>query len=197
MRRLLNSLLPCVLFACAVLSANGQLTIGTGTGNPGTVSGLPTTGTPGEITSGLELEIIQPSTLRVGLTFDSGASLLLNMNTSTPSVATLTIPGGLTLNNTSLSFLDTATSPATLTYGTTFTLINYVGAESGDFDVNGAPVADGGTFTIGNNQFVLNYAVGDPAVDITVVPEPSTWVLTLAGVGLLVRLRRALRKPIC
>ena len=104
--------------------------------------------------------------------------------------ATLNLPGDLTLNSTHLTLNDLATTPQKLAIGTTFNLIQYAGTETGEFSINGTTVPDGGTFQLGSNTFELLYAMGDPSVEIMVVPEPSTWGMIFAGLGLLAFFRR-------
>ena len=91
-----------------------------------------------------------------------------------------------------LTITDSAAAP--VAPGTTFTLIHYTGTETGMFSINGAPVPEGGLVSLGGENFVLNYAVGDPSVVLTAVatPEPSAVLMALvAGAVFVVLLRRA------
>jgi len=56
-------------------------------------------------------------------------------------------------------------------------------------------VADDSSITVGANQFVVNYNdAGGTAVTITTVPEPQTWGMLLAGLGVLGQWQRSRRK---
>ncbi len=203
MRDLLHLSLAIVFFAGFTLNTSAQVIIGTGNGPTGPGSGNPFSNPFSGLPSTMSFDttsntlIVNAASSLPGALVINGPGLLFHIDTSTLSAATLSLNGGLDLLvNTPLTIVDDAASPVTLAGGTTFTLVHYVNSESGQFVINGSVIAEGGTFSLGNNQFVLNYAYGDPDVEITVAPEPSTWMLTLASVGLLVWWRRFSRKII-
>jgi autotransporter-associated beta strand protein len=125
----------------------------------------------------------------------------------------LVVNGGLNLDlndSTILTFTDLASTPQAFVDDTTiFALINYAGAWNGGlFTYSGSVLADGDRFTVGSQEWEIDYNrtssagldnfTGDylPSgsfVAITAVPEPSTWAMALAGLacgGYVVRRRR-------
>lgn len=112
-----------------------------------------------------------------------------------------------------LSIADLNPSPAPfVNYTTIFALINYSGTWNGGlFTFNGSPLANGDWFKVGGQEwkidynrssatgldnFTGDYLAGGSFVAITAVPEPSTWVLALAGLaggGWALRRRRPSR----
>ena len=83
-----------------------------------------------------------------------------------------------------LSDLSTSTAVAG---GTVLSLINYAGNWNGGlFTYNSATLLDGDTFTLGANQWRIEYAsavqgsnvttpIGSNFVNLIVVPEPTVW----------------------
>jgi autotransporter-associated beta strand protein len=125
----------------------------------------------------------------------------------------LVVNGGLNLDlndETILTFTDLASTPQAFVDDTTiFALINYAGAWNGGlFTYNGSVLADGDRFTVGSQEWEIDYNrtssagldnfTGDylPSssfVAVTAVPEPSTVALALAGLacgGWMTRRRR-------
>ncbi|MFM8414796.1 MAG: PEP-CTERM sorting domain-containing protein, partial [Planctomycetota bacterium] len=94
---------------------------------------------------------------------------------------------------------------------TVFAMINYSGGWNGGlFTYNGTPLADGSRFTVGSQEWEIDYNRTSAAglanftgdylptssfVTITAVPEPGTLVL-LAAAGLAVMARRRPRSPV-
>lgn len=115
----------------------------------------------------------------------------------------LVISGNLNLdlgNGSILAVIDLAGSPNPFTDNTTmFALINYLGSWNGGlFTYNGNVLADGGVFTVGSQQWEIDYNrtstlglanfTGDylPSssfVAITAVPEPAAFAMAVAGVA--------------
>jgi hypothetical protein len=141
-------------------------------------------------------------------TFAAGASFAYEVDSSDPlslgsAADLLVVSGNLNLdtgNGTILTVADLAGSPNAFVDNTTiFALINYSGTWNGGlFTYGGAPLADGGTFTVGGQQFLIDYDrtssaglanfTGDylPSssfVTITAVPEPATYAMALAGLA--------------
>src|SRR5262249_24744178 len=109
----------------------------------------------------------------------------------------LVVNGGLSLNG-SVTLNLSQIAGGTLVSGK-LTLINYSGTWNG---VGFANYADGRVFTLGANQWQINYndttggsnfaadQTGSKYVTLTVVPEPGAWMSLLGGCGVLVGLRR-------
>lgn len=138
------------------------------------------------------------------LVLDGGSTFTYAMNTSTLQGSLIHSGGNLGIGSgASLVFSGDLTALAA--YGSKFTLISYFGGwDGGLFTVDGSLVADGGTFLIGQNRWLFNYAnntgggnfSGDQAgavrfVTITAVPEPGILLIAnLAIIGWLARRRR-------
>jgi autotransporter-associated beta strand protein len=141
-------------------------------------------------------------------TFAAGATFAYEVDSTNPlslgsAADLLVVSGNLNLdtgNGTILTLADLAGSPSPFVDNTTiFALINYSGTWNGGlFTYGGTPLADGGTFTAGSQQWVIDYNrasatglanfTGDylPSssfVTITAVPEPSTCAMALAGLA--------------
>jgi hypothetical protein len=95
-----------------------------------------------------------------------------------------------------ISFSDLSQSPAPFAPGTILTLVNYGGAwHGGVFSLNGTPLDQGGELTLGGTVWGIDYTaatggvnfqadqIAGRFVNITVVPEPSTFALL--GLGAL------------
>ena len=125
----------------------------------------------------------------------------------------LVINGGLNLDlndSTILTFTDLASTPQAFVDDTTiFALINYAGAWNGGlFTYSGSVLADGDRFTVGSQEweidynrtsfagldnFTSDYLPSSSFVAITAVPEPSTLVLLGIAAAILAVRRRAAR----
>jgi len=167
--------------------------------NGGTLQGK---GTMGDVTlsAGSTLKAGDSTTLAnltVGaLVFGANATLQLKLDSSLAQSDTLIVTGHLVLNETDLALNDLAALPQTLLNGITLTLLSYgdgmgdgLGTGTDLFRYNGQDLTEGSTFTVGSNTFRINYAVGDPTVTVTAVPEPGTWLLLALGLGLAVFIR--------
>jgi hypothetical protein len=163
--------------------------IGTLTLNSGTLGSL-----AGNlvVTSGGTFTVVDTDSLPSSLTLGTGSTLQLNIDTSTAIANTLSIAGNLTLDDPNLIVTDLADPQDPVADGTTFDLIHYDGTETGEFVVNGTSIPEDGTFTLGDNEFKVDYAAGDPNVMLTAVavPEPSAWMMVIGGVCFLAFLRR-------
>jgi len=145
------------------------------------------------VSPGATFTVVDTTNLPSSLTLDAGSTLQLSVDTLTALANTLSIAGNLNLNGTKLIVTDLAGTSQAVPEGTTFALIHYGGTETGEFVINGVPIPNGGTFTLGKNEFVIDYAAGDPNVEITAVPEPSTWMMMAGGISLLACWRRVKR----
>lgn len=135
-------------------------------------------------------------TLSMGtLVFNGGSTLALEINTSTLTSDLLLTTSGLTLDTNvspTLSLADLGGN-VSLALGTQFTLLTYQGTWNGGlFNVGGTPIADGGIFTLGANQFQLDYNAGANGNNLTLVavPEPGSAALLLGGLAGLLGFRR-------
>lgn len=194
-----------------VLNVNGDNSAATGAvsvaggavGGTGRLGGAITVGTGGGITPGTgigtlggtqSVSFTDGSTL--GSEINSGGVLadLLNVGTD------LNLAGTVTLTLTDLS----ASTP--ITQGTVLSLVNYGGAWNGGLlTYSGSALADEDLFSFGVNQFRIDYnstvqgvnvtsPVGANYVNLVAVPEPTTSVALLSGLGLsalMLRRRRA------
>lgn len=145
------------------------------------------------------------------LTFNNSSAFEYEVNSS---VATSVgadlqkVTGNLDLNGTvTLTLTDLAVPPVAFADTTKFTLINYSGAwNDGLFTYAGNAVANGATFTAGLNTWQLDYNAvtgglnfsgeyyaGGRFVNITAVPEPTTWALLAASLAVVIVFRRRLK----
>lgn len=203
--------------SAGTLLVNNMAGSGLGSGavivNGGAIGGV------GSFTGGLTINAgatLQPGAGSIE-TLGSGA-LVMNNNSvfeyEVSSSASLSagadlqrVSGGLTLNGTVvLSLSDIATTPSGFLQGTTFTLVNYTGEWNGGlFTVNGNAIADGGTFVVGANTWMIDYNASTGGsnfsgeytsisnfTNIVVIPEPGTLALAFVGVfSPLFKLRRS------
>lgn len=200
--------------SAGTLLINNTAGSGAGSGNVHVNTG----GTLGG-TGGFTGEVIVQNggTLRPGAsigTLGSGALTMTDGSTFAyevdSSVATsvgadlLKVSGDLSFTDTvTLTLTDIAGAPAAFSLGTTFSLINYTGTwDGGLLTFGGNAIANGGFFTAGLNTWQLEYDAasggsnfsgeyaGGSFVNITAVPEPSTLLSLLGGLGFLAGLRR-------
>lgn len=200
------------------LSVNGSLgntsvTVASGAelGGSGSIVGMLAMLAGGTLSPGNSIE-----SLSVGaVAFDAGSTFEYEVDSSLlGSLGTaadlLVVNGNLDIASGSLlSFLDiTSGSPQPFANATTFALINYSGNWNGGlFTYGGSPLADGGTFKVGSQDWEIHYNsptggsnyTGDylPSssfVTVAVVPEPSTKVVFGALVACAALLRRPRRK---
>jgi len=143
--------------------------------------------------------------LAAGATSFASATFAYEVDSSAALAAAadlLVVSGNLDIAAGSLLALtDIAGTTAPFVENTTvFAMMNYSGSWSGGlFTSNGTPLADGSRFTVGSQQWEIDYNRTSAAglanftgdylpnssfVAITAVPEPSTLVLTALGVGM-------------
>ena len=133
------------------------------------------------------LTLASTATYVVNITGTStGTDANLNdIGTSTVLTLTGTASSSLSLGGATLQVNDVG---ATITAGQVFKFIKYDGS---------ANVWDGTTFgtitSLGGNQYTVNYAAGDPFVELQAVPEPGTWAMLLGGFGVLAFWQRSRR----
>jgi hypothetical protein len=68
-----------------------------------------------------------------------------------------------------------------LPQGTTLSLANYVGGQSGVFSRGGAALAENATFTVGLNTWRINYSATESGANVT-APLPSSSFVNIAVV---------------
>jgi autotransporter-associated beta strand protein len=112
----------------------------------------------------------------------------------------LVVNGNLSIGSGAIvAFDDLAASPLPFADNTTiFALINYAGTwDGGLFTYQGVPLADGATFSVGTQQWLIDYNRASSAgldnftsdyvsgsfVTITAVPEPSNFLIAVAGLA--------------
>ena len=183
---------PVTVLAAAELGGSGA------SGGPVSVAA------GGTLSPGSSIESLATGTA----TFAAGATFAYEVDSTNPlslggAADLLVVSGNLNLdtgNATILTVADLAGSPSPFVNHTTiFALINYSGTWNGGlFTYGGVPLADGGTFTVGSQDWLVDYNrtsaagldnfTGDylPSsrfVTITAVPEPSTYAMALAGIA--------------
>lgn len=139
--------------------------------------------------------------------FNNGSSFLSELDSSASGAGSgdvLLVTGDLALDGTvNLLLADLAAVPAPFEQGKTYTLVNYTGAWNDNlFTFDGTPLSNGSQFSWGGTDWRIDYdatADGVNATDLTtssfvnivVVPEPGTLVITLLGLaGAALPLRR-------
>jgi autotransporter-associated beta strand protein len=220
------------IFGGGRLSVNGAL------GNTAvTVQNTGTLGGSGSIGGGVLMDgggVLSPgnsiASLAVGATAFTGTSEFVaastfeyevdstNLGALGTAADLLVVNGGLNLDlndTTILTFTDLASTPQAFVEDTTiFALINYAGAWNGGlFTYSGSVLADGARFTVGSQEWEIDYNrtssagldnfTGDylPSgsfVAVTAVPEPSTWAMAFAGLacgGWMMRRRKQAGGP--
>ena len=185
---------------------NSAVTVGSGgtLGGEGAIGGAVSVAAGGALAPGSSIESLSTGTA----TFAAGASFAYEVDSTNPlslgsAADLLVVSGNLNLDTgggTILTVADLAGSPNAFVDNTTiFALINYSGTWNGGlFTYGGAALADGGTFSVGGQQWLIDYDrtsaagltnfTGDylPSsnfVTITAVPEPCTCVMALAGIA--------------
>lgn len=160
-------------------------------GGTGTINNAASIAVNGTIAAGASI-----GTLGTGaVSFNNGSTFSYELDSTAVGADLLNVGGALDLNGTVvLDLTDLAT--AALAANTRFTLISYDGLWNGGvFDGH----ADGSVFTLGANNWQINYAdtsAGlnggsfDNFVTLTVVPEPTAAVLGSIGLMCLMRRRR-------
>jgi MYXO-CTERM domain-containing protein len=201
-----NTFTGTTTVSAGTLLVNNATDSGTGSGEVNVNSGATLGGTgaisgavnvSGVLSPGSSIESLGTGTL----TFNDESSFNYEINTDTVGGDLLHVSGGLNIgSNVTLNLTDLASLSETLTVDTKFTLLSYTGAwNSGTF--NG--YADDSTFLFASNQWRINYNdlnggsnfTSDQAgatgfVTLTVIPEPSSAMLGLGGLGALLLRRR-------
>ena len=176
-------------------------------GGSGTIGGAVTIESGGVLAPGNSIESLTTGALSFadGATYDYeiDSSVLSDAADFTKALGELSLTGTV-----DLAISDLAGSPTAFAPGTIFSLINYTSSwNDGLFSVDGSPIANGGTFTVGLNTWRLDYDAasggsnftGDYTtgsfVNIVVVPEPTASAIAAIGMALgaaaLRRRRRA------
>jgi len=192
---------PVAVLAAAELGGSGMI------GGPVSVAG------GGSLAPGNSIASLATGTA----SFAAGATFAYEVDSTDPlSLGTaadlLVVSGGLNLdagNGSLLSFTDLNSSPQPFINNTTiFALINYSGSWNGGlFSYGGTPLADSSTFTVGSQQWEIDYnsptggsnytsdyLPSSNFVTVMAVPEPGTLALLAVGVGLLSALARSSRR---
>lgn len=141
-------------------AATGDVTVsGSGTLNgTGTIGGATTVSSGGTLAPGSGIGTL---TAANGVTFEAGATLAAQINTTATTADKLVVNGNLTLGNATLSLSDLgAGSPAN---GTKFTIATYTGSVNGTF--NG--LAEGAQVTVKGVNYVIKYADGGNNITLT------------------------------
>ncbi|MFM7207285.1 MAG: autotransporter-associated beta strand repeat-containing protein [Planctomycetaceae bacterium] len=171
-------------------------------GGAGSIAGAVSVLSGGTLAPGNSIESLSAG----ATTFAGGSTFGYEYDSTNPAslgsaADLLVVNGNLSIGSGSLiTFADLASSPLPFPHDTTiFALINYSGAWNGGlFTYGGTPLPDGGTFTVGTQQWLIDYDrtssagldnfTGDhlPSstfVAITAVPEPSIYAMAFAGIA--------------
>jgi len=194
-----------LLFTGNAAAATGAVSVNAGgiLGGTGSLGGAITVAGGGSLAPGASI-----GTLTSGSTVSllDGSAFDFEINTSSTTADLLTAAAGLALTGTvDLIVADLGGSLA-LPEGTTLSLVNYVGSQSGLFSRGGSALAENGTFTVGLNTWRINYASTTQGANVTaplssssyvkiaVVPEPASAVYLLAVAGGVAAWRRGRRR---
>jgi len=154
-------------------------------GGNGTVGGV-NVNSGGSLAAGASI-----GTLNTGsLSFASGGTFALEINTDLGTTDLLNVTGGLSITGGAVLTLSDLGSNAVL--NTTLTIIDYTTTwDGGLFTYNGNVLADGATFSYGANNYTIDYDDGS-AVTLTVaaIPEPATTALVGMALGCVFLARR-------
>lgn len=153
-------------------AANGAITVGNaatlgGTGSSGAAVTLNAGSTIAPGAGGIE------SLATGALTIAGGATIAIDINTSTATADQLIVTGNVDLTGAAVLTLNDLGSNAALPPGTKLVLADYSGIWD-DTDIvhfNGNPVANGSTITFGANTFIVDYSddsLGGTAMTLTV-----------------------------
>lgn len=163
-----------------LVGANGTLA------GAGTLSGLvTTTATTSVIAPGNS-----PGTLTLsgGLDASAGTTFNFELGTTSDLILTTTFTGSLAANGLVFNFADAGGLAA----GIAYTLIDYTSAVNLDYNDFFANLAPGWELdaSFGTNGFLIDTTNSRLQVQFSAIPEPSTGLLILTGVGLALALRR-------
>lgn len=180
----------------------GAVTVSGGVlGGTGAFTGAVTVNASGTLAPGASIQSLASG----ALTLNNNSTFAFELDFAAPLSASADlqiVSGALNLNGT-VSLTLSNLNVGTFANGTTFSLINYTGAwNSGLFTYNSDALTDDSTFSFNGQMWQINYnattggsnfvpdQIGGNFVNITVVPEPSTYALLLGCVGVLILLRR-------
>lgn len=157
-----------------------------------------------------------PETLAINnVLLDSGSTLAIDLDSSAPAgqaADMLLVSNRLQLSSglVYLKLNDMAANPVPFGLGTTFSLVNYSFWDGNIFTLGVGPdslrLADGATFTMGLNTWLIDYDATVPGVNfsseavyahsitITAVPEPGSLSALLAGAATLALYRHRRRR---
>jgi autotransporter-associated beta strand protein len=161
----------------AALEGTGYIanavTIGNGGNNPSTA--IISVGVPASTGT---------MTLGGGLTLNSDAAYVFNLNPTLGTSDLLNVTGAITLNSPALTM--NLLSDTILSGGQVFDIAN---SSTNTFNGTFAGLSDGTQFAQGDNTYQINYGTSVPdELTLTVVaaiPEPGTWAMLLCGAGIL------------
>ena len=192
-------------------------------GGVGTLAGTVDVQTGGRLAPGNSIGVLTEAatTFASGATFDYEVDSRQLGNLG-EAADLLVVNGNLEITSGAvLSVTDLATSPAAFVNDTTvFAMINYTGSWNGGlFTYDGQPLADGSRFTVGSQEWQIDYAyqydtnspttlqpLNYPAshvpgtgqqtfVAVTAVPEPAVACLVVAGLASLPLVMRRRARP--
>jgi hypothetical protein len=194
-----------LLFTGNATGATGAVSVNAGgiLGGTGSLGGAISVGSGGSLGPGASI-----GTLTSGSTVSllDGSAFDFEINTSSTTADLLTAAAGLSLSGTVDLIVTDLGGSLALPQGTTLSLANYVGGQSGVFSRGGAALAENGTFTVGLNTWRINYAATTQGVNVTaplpsssyvnieVVPEPASAVYLLVAAGSVAAWRRGRRR---
>jgi fibronectin-binding autotransporter adhesin len=158
-------------------------------GGTGSLGGAITVASGGSLAPGASI-----GTLTGGSTVSllDGSAFDFEINTSSTTADLLKAAAGLALTGTVDLIVTDLGGSLALPEGTTMSLANYVGSLSGVFSRGGLSLLENDTFTVGLNNWRINYASTTQGVNVTtplsssayvniaVVPEPSSALYLMA-----------------
>jgi hypothetical protein len=152
--------------------------------------GAATIGRGGTLAPGSSIESLHTG----ALSFTDGSTLAIELDSAAGNADLVVVSGGLSLDGVvTLTLTDIAASPTPFALNTTFSLLNYSGAWNGGvFTYGTTQLGNGSVFSSGANlwqiaynspsggqNFVAENQPGSSSVNITSVPEPSTYALLI------------------
>jgi hypothetical protein len=164
--------------------------------------GAATIGRGGTLAPGSSIESLHTG----ALSFTDGSTLAIELDSAAGNADLVVVSGGLSLDGVvTLTLTDIAASPTPFALNTTFSLLNYSGAWNGGLFTYGTmQLGNGSVFSSGANlwqiaynspsggqNFVADHKPSGSFVNITSVPEPSTYaLLAMSAAGALWLSRR-------
>lgn len=134
------------------------------------------------------------------LSLDSGSTFALKLDTTAVASSSMIVNGTLTLTSGALLSLTDLGANASMTLGTTFTIIDYTTWNGGLFTYNSVELSDDAIFAFGANTYQISYNGVDgltSAVTLTtVVPEPSAAALLIGALGACAFWKRVRRRSV-